>query len=299
VQRGRSAHRNTPQPALSPCPPSLPTRPLAPGRRCRRLVSTSDTLAPPSRLRRDVPPPPLLPLSASESLRCCHAASRRRDAVNDPSRIPPAHTRIWLVPPRAATGGRPTALPRRIGAESIRPLVPLPSTAVWPVPPPPPLAARFACPGFSGSGIVGGARAALTMMILEPFLHLPARDMKTHTVTCAGMRRAGMLRESCAAQYLGCYVPAAAGLMMPVHSARVNTVRLVCGVSVMSAVGGCDRGCHALGERTCCCEMSIVQLLSTSQPLLLRIARAPANAAQQKSTSLPYAAGRTHCEHTS
>ena len=52
-------------------------------------------------------------------------------------------------------------------------------------------------------------------------------------------------------------MPAAAGLMMPVHSAREKAVRLVCGASVMSAVGGCDGGCCAALARTCCRSQNV------------------------------------------
>ena len=57
-----------------------------------------------------------------------------------------------------------------------------------PVLPLPPLAPRCACAGFSGSGIAGRARGSLAMMMLAPFLHIPEREMKTHTVTCVGMQ---------------------------------------------------------------------------------------------------------------
>jgi hypothetical protein len=96
-------HANTTQPAQCPCPPTLPALPPAPCHRHLWLASTSDALVPPSRLRSDVPPPPLLPPSASESLHCCHAASRRRDAVKDLSRIPPARRRVYLALPQAFT----------------------------------------------------------------------------------------------------------------------------------------------------------------------------------------------------
>ena len=44
---------------------------------------------------------------------------------------------------------------------------------------------------------------------------------------------------------------------MPVHSAREKAVRLVCGASVMSAVGGCDGGCCAALARTCCRSQNV------------------------------------------
>ena len=99
--------------SLSPCPPSVPTRPLAPYRRYRWLVSTSDALAPRSRLRGDTPLPPPPPPSASKSPLHCHAASRRKVAACYPSPISPARTRACLALPR--TAAQATAQGRCIG----------------------------------------------------------------------------------------------------------------------------------------------------------------------------------------
>lgn len=125
-----------------------------------------------------------------------HAASRRRIAACDPSPITPARTRAWLALPRAAA--QPTAQGRCIGEAAMqmrlpprrsRPLAVAGCRAS-------PLDTCRAQAAFSGCRIAGGAREALTALLSAAFLHIQARDVKSHTCTRAGIRSPACCRRA-------------------------------------------------------------------------------------------------------